>query len=219
MSKDLTALLGCVQSEVSHSDPAGQPQVYESCLTERVVLPRPPDGAHNVAVTCKHCQQAVRIQVRSRRLVRRTRLVSQLALGVSVCLWVAATALALLYFLDQYPAAPGREVLAAGILVALGAVLWVGVDRQAAFAGEVVAGCTIERTPAERAWAKSVSPGAMHALPRHVLLDPGQELTAAGLGSELARTISAAWRKPRVTSTTAAPATERLTHGPASRAA
>lgn len=201
MSRDFTVLLGCVQSEAWHSNPSGQPQVYETCLAERVTLPRPPAGAHHIAVDCKHCQQTVRIQVRSRRLARSKRLSARLALAASVCLWAAATALALLYVLDPSPSAPGREVLVAGILGVAGAVLWVSVDRQAAFASEVVAGCTIEHAPVEKAWARRVSPKLRKSLPRHVLLDPEQEL-AAGLGAELVRAVRAALGRPGVAPTT-----------------
>lgn len=211
MPEDLTVLLGCVSSEVSAAGPSSRPRLRERCLAQRVTLPRPPAGAHHAAVACKHCQQTVRIQVRSRRLAGRIRLSARLALAASVCLWAAATALVLLYFLEQYPASPGREAAVAATLVVLGAVLWAGADRQAAFAGEVVAGCAIERAPMETAWPKRVSPELAEALARHVLLDPEQE-SAPGLGAELVRAVRAALGNPGATSPAAAAPGAQDTH-------
>jgi hypothetical protein len=219
MSEGLTALLGCVQSEVSQLDASGKPQVYQHRLTERVVLPTPPDGTHYVAVTCKYCQQALRVQVQSRSSIRRKRLTTQLALGVSVCLWVAAAALMLVYFLNQYPATPGREVVVAGFLVVLGSIVWGRVDGYAAFAGDVAIGCKIERAPEEKAWSKQVSREVLRTMPRHVLVDPEYEPVSTGVSRESARASAAARRKPSLGTVAASSVADGATPSRASRIA
>jgi len=220
MSEGLSALLGCVQSEVSQFDPSGKLKEHVRRLTHRVVLPTSPKGTQAVTLVCKHCEQKVHVRVRSRGAIRSRRLVTRLALAVSVFLWVAAAAFLLLYFLEQYPATPGREVALPGVLAILGVVVWAGVDAQDAFGGDVAIGCRIERTPAEQEWTRRLTPEARRALPRHVLLDPEHEFAAADLRGEIGRNLAVALRKPSASSAAASSGvTESAAPGSASRTA
>lgn len=199
MAEGLKALLGCVQGEVSQHDSTGRSRVEQSRYTEHVVIPIPADGSHVISLVCRYCEQKVRVHVRSLQAIRTRRLTTRLAMGVSVCLWSAAAALLLVYFLTGYPQAPGREVALAGFLVALGAGLWIVVDGYDAFASDLVLGCQIERSPEEKNWSKHVSREGMKALPCHVLLDP--EVEPAVPGEVSARDL----RKPTVRTTIASP--------------
>jgi len=169
-------------------------------LTQAVVLPIPPKGMQVATLVCKYCQQAVRVRVSDLSSIWRRRLASRLALAASVCLWVAAAAFVLLYFLDQYPVKPGREVALAGFLVVLGLVVWAAVDAQNAFGGDVAVGCRIEQTPGEKEWARRLSPEARRALPRHVLLEPEHEFASPHLRGEIGRNLAEARRKPSASS-------------------
>ena len=171
MTEGLGALLGCVQGQVSQFDSLDGSREHQPRLTERVALPVPPDGTHLVSLVCKRCQQTVRVHVRSLGGIRRKRLLTRLALAGSVCLWSAAAAFLLLYFVTSYPRAPGQEVALAGLLTAIGVALWIAVDGHDAFGGDVTVGCRVERSAEELAWARRASPDALRAMPRHVLLD------------------------------------------------
>ena len=220
MTEGLKALLGCVQGEVSQPGSAGKSPAEPSRLTEHVLIPVPADGSHVVSLVCKYCDQTIRVRVRSPQAIRKRRLASRLTLAASVCLWSAAAALLLVYIVSAYPQPPGLEVAVAGLLVALGAGLWIVVDGYDAFASDLKLGCQIERPPEENAWRKGVSREGMKALPCHVLLDaetePAAGLTEAWAGGR----PRAELRKPTVRTTVASP--DRLTEvrpGQASRTA
>lgn len=206
MTEGLRALLGCVQGEVSQRGSYGGVRVEPSRFTEHVLIPVPADGSHVVSLVCKYCDQPVRVRVRSAQAIRKRRFASRLTLAASVCLWSAAAALLLVYILSTYPLAPGREVALAGLLVALGAGLWIIVDGYDAFASDLKLGCQIERSPEESAWRKHVSREGMKALPCHVLLDAEEEPREALAGAEAGGRLPKELRKPTVRTTVASPA-------------
>jgi len=190
MSEGLNALLGCVQSEVSQSNLSGVPEQHVHWLMQTVVLPTLPERAQVVTLACKHCQQAVRVRMSSRSAIRRKRLLTRFALAASVCLWVAAAGFLLLYLVDGYPATPGREMVLAGFLVALGVVVWASIDARDAFGGEVAVGCKIEHTREEKSREGWVSPRTRWAIPRHVLLDCDHDFAPAHLQGEIGRNLA-----------------------------